>query len=160
MTDIDGVWTDGRIIYTSAGDEIKEFNVRDGLGVKLAQRCGIEVAIVTGRKFPPLSRRAGELGIERVHEGVENKLDTVRTIASEMDLDLSQIAFVGDDLPDLAAMKSVGLSAAPADAVPEVRAIATWRLDSQGGRGVVRELVERLLFERNEWSSMVDQFLQ
>lgn len=159
ITDIDGVWTDGRIIYTSAGDEIKEFNVRDGLGVKLAQRCGIEFAIVTGRKFEPLARRAKELGIDRVHEGVEMKLDTVRSIAAEMKIDLRQVAYVGDDLPDLAAMKAVGLSAAPADAAPEIRAIATWRLDSQGGRGVVRELVERLLFERNEWTALVDQFL-
>lgn len=159
VTDIDGVWTDGRIIYTSGGDEIKEFNVRDGLGVKLAQRAGIEVAIVTSREFEPLARRARELGIVRVHQSVEKKLNVVRAIAEEMNIEMEQIVYIGDDLPDLAVMKAVGISAAPADAAPEIRSVATWRLDSAGGRGAVRELVERLLFERNEWTDLVDEFL-
>lgn len=160
VTDIDGVWTDGRIIYTSGGEEIKEFNVRDGLGVKLAQRAGIEVAIVTGRSFEPLARRARELGIERVHQSAGNKLTIVQSMVEEMNIDLRQVAYIGDDLPDLAVMKAVGISAAPSDATPEIRSIATWRLDTAGGRGAVRELVERLLFERNEWGGIVDQFSQ
>lgn len=160
VTDIDGVWTDGRIIYSSNGDEIKEFNVRDGLGVKLAQRAGIEVAIVTSRTFEPLTRRAAELGIERIHQGATNKLSIVTSIVQEMGIDMRQVVYIGDDLPDLAVMKAVGVSAAPSDAAPEIRSIATWRLDTRGGRGAVRELVERLLFERNEWNEIVEQFLQ
>lgn len=160
VTDIDGVWTDGRIIYTSAGHEIKEFNVRDGLGVKLAQEAGIEVAIVTGREFGPLSQRANELGITRVHQSVRNKLEVVEEMAKEIGIDMRQILYIGDDLPDLAPMKAVGISAAPSDAAPEIRSVATWRLDSPGGRGAVRELVERLLIERKEWSSTIETFLQ
>jgi 3-deoxy-D-manno-octulosonate 8-phosphate phosphatase (KDO 8-P phosphatase) len=159
VTDLDGVWTDGSIIYSSDGTETKEFHVRDGLGVKLAQRAGIEVAVVTSRQSEIVERRCRELGIETVVQRAEKKIDVVRQLAEERDLEISQVAYIGDDLPDLASMKYVGISAAPSDAAPEILAVATWKLDARGGRGAVREFVERLLFERNEWSPMVDQFL-
>jgi 3-deoxy-D-manno-octulosonate 8-phosphate phosphatase (KDO 8-P phosphatase) len=158
VSDVDGVWTDGRIIYTSDQREIKEFNVRDGLGVKLAQRAGIAVAVVTSRRSEALERRARELGIMEIRQGAQNKLDETEAVAAKLGVTLDQILYVGDDLPDLAPMSRVGISAAPSDASPEVVALATWKLQSAGGRGAFREIVERLLKERGEWQALIEEF--
>ena len=154
VSDVDGVWTDGRIIYTSDGAEIKEFNVRDGLAVKLAQRAGIAVALMTSRQSPAIERRARELGIVEVHQGAANKLAETEKIG----IPFEHIAYIGDDLPDLAPMARAAISAAPADAAPEVLQAATWKLESAGGRGAFRELVERLLRERGDWDALVKEF--
>ena len=158
VSDVDGVWTDGRIIYVGDGNEIKEFNVRDGLAVKLAQRVGIIVALLTSRRSPSLERRARELGIAEVHQGASNKLEELERIALRLAIPFEGILYAGDDLPDLAPMKNVALSAAPADAAPEVFAAATWKLQTAGGRGAFREIVERLLRERGDWDALVREF--
>ena len=158
VSDVDGVWTDGRIIYSSDGSEIKEFNVRDGLAVKLAQRAGIAVALLTSRQSPAIERRARELGIVEVLQGAANKLTETEKLAKRLDVTFEQIAYAGDDLPDLGPMQRVGISAAPSDAAPEVREAAAWKLESAGGRGAFRELVERLLRERGEWDALVREF--
>jgi 3-deoxy-D-manno-octulosonate 8-phosphate phosphatase (KDO 8-P phosphatase) len=158
VSDIDGVWTDGRIIYTSDGTEIKEFNVRDGLGVKLAQRVGIVVAVLTSRNSPAVERRAKELGIIDVQQGAANKLVETEKIAQRLGVTFEQILYAGDDLPDLAPMSRAAISAAPSDAAPEVLAAATWKLASAGGRGAFRELVEHLLRERGDWDAVVREF--
>ena len=158
VSDVDGVWTDGKIIYAGEQREIKEFNVRDGLAVKLAQRVGIHVALVTSRRSPALQRRARELGILELHQGAGSKLDETRRVAQKFNVGLDEVLYVGDDLPDLAPMMSVGISAAPADAAPEVLAAATWKLGSGGGQGAFREVVERLLRERGDWEPLVQEF--
>ena len=155
VSDVDGVWTDGRIIYAGDRIEIKEFNVRDGLAVKLAQRSGIVVALLTSRRSHALERRARELGITEVHQGAANKFVELERLSRALNVPLSQILYAGDDLPDLAAMTHAGISAAPSDAAPEVLAAATWKLAAAGGRGAFRELVERLLRERGEWDNLV-----
>jgi 3-deoxy-D-manno-octulosonate 8-phosphate phosphatase (KDO 8-P phosphatase) len=155
VSDVDGVWTDGRIIYAGDGTEIKEFNVRDGLGVKLAQRAGLVVALLTSRRSPALERRARELGITEVHQGAANKFAELERLSRTLNVPFAQILYAGDDLPDLAAMTRVGISAAPSDAAPEVLAAATWKLDAAGGRGAFREVVERLLRARGEWDNLV-----
>ena len=155
VSDVDGVWTDGRIIYAGDRTEIKEFNVRDGLAVKLAQRSGITVALLTSRRSHALEKRARELGITELHQGAANKFTELERLARTLDVPFSQILYAGDDLPDLAAMTRVGISAAPSDAAPEVLAAATWKLDAAGGRGAFRELVERLLRARGEWDNLV-----
>ena len=158
ISDVDGVWTDGRIIYTSDGSEIKEFNVRDGLGVKLAQRAGITVALLTSRQSPVIERRARELGITDVQQGAANKLLETEKLIGRLGLSFSQVAYIGDDLPDLAPMSHAAISAAPADAAPDVLAAATWKLSTAGGRGAFRELVDRLLRERGEWDALLEEF--
>ncbi len=158
VSDVDGVLTDGRIIYMGDQREIKEFNVRDGLGVKLAQKAGIRVVLLTSRRSPALQRRAQELGIVELHQGSANKLEELQRIAARLSVSLDEILYAGDDLPDLAAMMRTGLSAAPSDAAPEVIAAATWKLDSRGGAGAFRELVERLLRERGAWDDIVEEF--
>lgn len=159
VSDVDGVWTDGKIIYT--GDqETKEFNVRDGLAVKLAQKVGITVALVTSRRSAALERRARELGITELRQGAANKLEETERVAQKLGLTFDQILYAGDDLPDLAPMSQAAISAAPADAAAEVLAAATWKLQSGGGRGAFRELVERLLRERGDWEQLVQDFLR
>ena len=159
VSDVDGVWTDGRIIYTGERSETKEFNVRDGLAAKLAQKVGVQVALLTSRRSAAVERRAGELGIAEVRQGAANKLEETERIAQKLGLSLHQILYVGDDLPDLGPMSRVGISAAPSDASPEVRAAAMWKLETPGGRGAFRELVERLLRERGDWEAVVREFV-
>jgi 3-deoxy-D-manno-octulosonate 8-phosphate phosphatase (KDO 8-P phosphatase) len=158
ISDIDGVWTDGRILYAGDRAEIKAFHVRDGLGAKLAQRAGIPIALLTSRRSEALERRAKELGITEVHQGAANKLEAAQQIAERLGVPFEAILYAGDDLPDLGPMARAAISAAPADAAPEVRAAATWKLDSNGGAGAFREVVERLLRERGEWEPLIREF--
>lgn len=158
VSDVDGVWTDGKIIYAGDDREIKEFNVRDGLAAKLAQKAGVVVALLTSRRSPALERRAKELGITELHQLSANKLESCDRIAAALQCRFDEVLYLGDDLPDLAPMLRAGISAAPADAAPEVRAAASWKLDSRGGNGAFRELVERLLRERGDWDSIVKEF--
>ncbi len=157
VSDVDGVWTDGRIIYAGDRIEIKEFNVRDGLAVKLAQRAGIAIALLTSRRSEALQKRARELGITEVHQGAANKFEELEKLAQKLNVTFAQILYAGDDLPDLAAMTRVGISAAPSDATAEVLAAATWKLGAAGGRGAFREIVERLLRERGEWENLIKE---
>ena len=157
VSDVDGVWTDGKIIYSDVR-ETKEFNVRDGLGVKLAQKVGITIALITSRRSEALERRAKELGIVEIHQGARNKLEETERVAAKLGVTFDQILYAGDDLPDLAPMTRVAISAAPADAAPEVLRAATWKLTSNGGDGAFRELVERLLRERSDWDALVAEF--
>jgi 3-deoxy-D-manno-octulosonate 8-phosphate phosphatase (KDO 8-P phosphatase) len=137
VSDVDGVWTDGRIIYAGERSEVKEFNVRDGLGVKLAQRAGIQVVLLTSRRSPALVRRARELDITELHQGAANKLVECDQIVNTLSIGMHEVLYAGDDLPDLGPM---------------------WKLACAGGRGAFRELVERLLRERGEWDAIVDSF--
>lgn len=158
VSDVDGVWTDGKIIYSGEQREIKEFHVRDGLAVKLVQRVGIRVVLITSRRSTVLQRRARELGILDLRQGAASKLEEMQHVAHKLSIGLDAVLYVGDDLPDLAPMKRAGISAAPADAAPEVIAAATWRLEKNGGQGAFRELVERLLRERGDWDQIVEEF--
>lgn len=155
VSDVDGVWTDGKIIYSGETREIKEFNVRDGLAVKLAQKVGLHVAVISSRKSKALDRRCRELGILEVVQGAENKLPALRKLADKMGVPLSEVCYVGDDLQDLSAIDAAGISAAPADAAAEVLAAVDWKLSTPGGHGAIRELVEKLLRERGEWDALV-----
>jgi len=159
VSDIDGVWTDGRIIYVGEDREIKEFNVRDGLGVKLAQKVGIPVALITSRHSAALERRARELGIKELRQSAVSKLEETEKLAQKLGVTFDQILYAGDDLPDLAPMMRVAISAAPSDAAPEVLGAATWKLTAAGGRGAFREVVERLLQERGEWQAVVQELI-
>ncbi len=158
VSDVDGVWTDGKIIYTGER-ETKQFNVRDGLGAKLAQKVGLIVALVTSRRSPALERRARELGIGELHQGATNKLEQTERLVAKLGLEFDQVLYVGDDLPDLAPMARAAISAAPSDAAAEVLSVATWKLGSRGGEGAFRELVERLLRERGDWEAVVKEFV-
>jgi 3-deoxy-D-manno-octulosonate 8-phosphate phosphatase (KDO 8-P phosphatase) len=158
VLDVDGVLTDGCIIYDNSGVETKAFNIKDGLGIKLLQAANIEVAIITGRQSTMVERRAAELGITRLIQGREDKLSALNELLPELGLNSEQVAYMGDDLPDLAAIQLVGLGCCPADAVNEVREAANWIATTNGGRGAVRELAEQLLRSRNQWVPLIEKF--
>jgi len=148
--DVDGVLTDGRIQYTSNGDEIKSFSILDGLGLKLVRRQGIAIAIITARISPIVERRATELGIEYVVQGREDKVIALQELLSETGITLEETAYMGDDLPDLKAIRAVGLGMTVANASPHVARHAVWQSNAHGGSGAVREACEWLLRERGE----------
>ncbi|HVT01942.1 MAG TPA: HAD-IIIA family hydrolase [Thermoanaerobaculia bacterium] len=158
VSDVDGVWTDGKIIYMGDTREVKEFNVRDGLAVKIAQKAGLQIGVITSRRSQALERRCSELGITTLIQSAANKLFEMQRLAEHHKITLDEILYVGDDLPDLAPIHAAGISAAPADAAPEVLAAASWRLTSRGGQGAFRELVERLLRNRGDWERIVQDF--
>ncbi len=143
--DIDGVMTDGGLTYTDDGHELKTFNVQDGLGIKLLQKAGIEVAIITGRKSGVVAARARDLGIEHVHQGVADKRATLAALLERLGVQWPECAFMGDDLIDLPAMTRCGLAIAPANARPVVKEIAHSVTEAGGGRGAVREAAELIL---------------
>jgi YrbI family 3-deoxy-D-manno-octulosonate 8-phosphate phosphatase len=158
VLDVDGVLTDGSIFLTGEG-EIKRFHAHDGLGIKLAMAANIEVAIATARVSAPVAQRAGELGINTALQGRIDKVTAVAELATERGLAHSRIAYIGDDLPDLPAMRSVGLPIAVANARPEVQAAALHITAASGGNGAVREAVEWLLEMRGQKNSVMARFL-
>ena len=154
--DVDGVLSDGRLYYTDQGEEFKSFNIRDGLGIKLLQRAGITVAIITGRTSAMVAKRAAELGIAHVIQGREDKLEALQDLCRNLQIDLSNVAYMGDDLPDREAIMAVGLGATVADAASDVAAIADWQSKLPGGRGAVRELAETWLRSLNLWDTLIE----
>ena len=149
VMDVDGVMTDGKITYSSDGQELKSFDIKDGLGIKRAQASGIETAIITGRTSPMVERRARELGIAHLVQGREDKLSALSDLVDQMNLSLDQVAYIGDDLPDLTAIESVKLGACPADAATEVKSKANWVSTRSGGDGCVRELCDLLVSHKS-----------
>lgn len=143
--DVDGTLTDGRLTFDDQGRELKSFHAHDGQGLVLLMRGGVEVALITARVSNVVVRRAAELGITRVHCGAKDKLAAVREIAAEMGIGMDEVAFMGDDIPDLRAMREVGLSVAPADAHLWTLEEATWRTTAKAGRGAARELCDVIL---------------
>ena len=155
LLDVDGVMTDGRIIWDANGTETKFFNVKDGHGIKLLQRAGVQVGIITGRVSPVVDLRAKELGIEILYQGSLKKLDSYCDIKQRTGLSDHQIAYMGDDVIDVPVMRRVGFSAAPADALPEVLKVAEYVARANGGWGAVRELCDLLLKGRGVWQELV-----
>ncbi len=161
LLDVDGVLTDGRLWFGAdgAGTEIvKVFDVRDGLGIKLLTSAGVEVGILSARTSPIVEQRGRDLGLSEVLQGRDDKLATFRDFLARRKLAAEEVAYLADDLLDLAVLGVCGLAAAPADAAPEVRRRVHYVTVARGGRGAVRELAERLLVARGEWESIVARF--
>jgi len=144
-TDVDGVLTDAGMYYAESGDEWKKFNTRDGMGIKLLQRAGIITAIVTQERTKLVARRAEKLTIPELHQGVMDKLTVIREMAARHGLTLKQVAYIGDDVNDLEALKAVGFSASPADGLPDIVAAVDYVCQKKGGEGAVREIIEMIL---------------
>jgi 3-deoxy-D-manno-octulosonate 8-phosphate phosphatase (KDO 8-P phosphatase) len=148
LLDVDGVMTDGGIYYSNSGEELKKFNTHDGYGIVKLQRSGVKVGIITGRVSQVVERRAADLGIEEVHQNLEDKLEVYEQIKQRLRLRDEEIAYIGDDEPDLSVLKKVGLSASPSDAVPSVKKSVGHILTHRGGAGAVREMAE-IILKRN-----------
>ena len=156
---MDGVLTDGRLIYGPAGERLKTFDVRDGLGLKLAQKAGLKVGILTGRVSEALRFRAGELGIDALLMDRSDKKPAFQEFLAAQKTAAERVAYMGDDVLDLPVLLRCGLSFAPADAVAEVRERVHKVLLRPGGQGVVREMCEFVLRARGEWDHLIAPFL-
>jgi 3-deoxy-D-manno-octulosonate 8-phosphate phosphatase (KDO 8-P phosphatase) len=159
LFDVDGVLTDGRVIVNSDGTESKTFFIRDGIAMVWAQRAGIKVGFLSARLSPTTPHRAAQLGVTLVYHGVSSKLATYERILADHALTDADVAYMGDDVVDLAVLARAGLSVAPADCVDEVRTHAHWVTAHPGGAGAARELVERVLRVQGLWDGVVDAYL-
>lgn len=153
-TDVDGVLTDAGMYYSESGDEWKKFNTRDGMGIKLLQKAGLITAIVTQERTRLVARRAEKLAIPELHQGVFDKLSVIRDMAMRHGISLKEVAYVGDDVNDIEALKAVGLSAAPADGLPQVLGIVDYVCRQKGGEGAVRELADLILHSRGRMKAL------
>jgi 3-deoxy-D-manno-octulosonate 8-phosphate phosphatase (KDO 8-P phosphatase) len=159
VMDVDGVLTDGSIVYSDRGEEIKAFHVRDGSGLKLWLALGKKAAILTGRKSAVVERRASELGIRAVRQGAEDKLAAFTELLAEYSLRENQAAYVGDDLPDVPVLRRCGLALTVEDACPEARDQAHYVTRASGGHGAVREVIELVLRAQGRWQEVCARYL-
>jgi 3-deoxy-D-manno-octulosonate 8-phosphate phosphatase (KDO 8-P phosphatase) len=159
LLDVDGVLTDGRIVYDTEGRETKAFYVRDGHGIKMLREAGVEVGIVTGRRSVVVEIRARELGIGLVHQGIADKVALWRTICDERGLAPEATAYVGDDIQDVPLLRNVGFAAAVADAEPCVLEAAHYIAGRPGGFGAVRDIAEFILHARGAWDAVTSEYL-
>lgn len=158
VLDVDGVLTDGTFFVPESGDEWKAFHAGDGLGLRLLMGTGVSVVLLSGRRSAAVERRAAELQLHGVVQGRSDKAKALYELGTQMGVDPARMAYMGDDLVDLPAMRAAGFSAAPADARPEVREAADWVAPSPGGRGAVRDLCEHLLRLMGRWDEVVARF--
>ncbi len=159
LLDVDGVLTDGDIIYNDNGEETKVFNVKDGLGIRLLMKVGIKVCIITGRRSNALYHRCKNLGIAHIFDGVGDKAAILDLILEQTNISAEKIAFMGDDLPDLPLMKKVGLSIAVADAHEIVLENADMVISANGGSGAAREACEAILKAQGHWERILERFV-
>jgi 3-deoxy-D-manno-octulosonate 8-phosphate phosphatase (KDO 8-P phosphatase) len=157
--DVDGVLTDGTLIINANGSESKFFSSLDGHGIKVWQRAGLKVALISGRTSQPTERRAEQLQIEYVFQECHNKLPVVEKLAGQLDLLPENIAFVGDDLTDMPVMRYVGFAATVANAVDEVKQCADYVTSRTGGKGAVREVIEYILKNSGRWQELMKRYL-
>lgn len=160
VLDVDGVMTDGRLYFDSEGNEIKAFHTRDGLGLKAVQACGIELAIITGRESPMVTRRAEALGISHVHQGSDDKLAAWEDVLRTTGLEARQACYAGDDWVDLPVLRRAGLAVTVPDADPVVKDHAHWVTSRAGGHGAVREICQLLLEAQGRAAQAVQRYLE
>jgi 3-deoxy-D-manno-octulosonate 8-phosphate phosphatase (KDO 8-P phosphatase) len=158
LFDVDGVLTDGKILLHPDGGESKRFDIKDGAGIVLAHRAGLMTGLLSSRESRATTLRAAQLAIRIVRQNVPTKIEAYDQILREQRLDDAQVAFMGDDLLDLPVLGRAGLSAAPADAVEDVRTRVDWVSRARGGDGAVRELIELVLRAQDRWTSTVEAF--
>jgi 3-deoxy-D-manno-octulosonate 8-phosphate phosphatase (KDO 8-P phosphatase) len=159
LFDVDGVLTTGEVVMHADGSESKGFHIRDGAAIVWAQRAGLTVGLLSARSSGATAHRAAQLAVRIVEQGVRSKLDAYDRIIKEARVEDEEVAYMGDDLLDLQVLARAGLSAAPADAAPEVRERVDWVSTARGGRGAVRELVELILKAQQRWDDVLRQHL-
>jgi 3-deoxy-D-manno-octulosonate 8-phosphate phosphatase (KDO 8-P phosphatase) len=158
LCDVDGVLTDGRLYFDGRGERLKTFHVRDGLGVKMARGAGLKVGLLSARSSPALELRAAQLEIDALMTGRDDKLAAFEAFLRARATSASRVAYVGDDLNDLAVLARCGLSFAPADAAAELLDVVHVVLAARGGEGAVREVIEHLLRARGDWNAVLSRF--
>lgn len=150
--DYDGVFTDGTVLLMPDGSEVRQASTRDGFAVQWAVKQGLKLALLTGGSEKAVATRMVKLGIEEVHLGCEDKFESLKALCEKLQIPLDKVAYMGDDIPDMLAMREVGLAACPEDAVEEVRNIAQYISPKGGGKGCVRDLLEQAMRLKGIWS--------
>lgn len=158
LCDVDGVLTDGGLYYDRRGHGMLRFDVRDGLGLKLAQRAGLKTGVLSGRASAALDHRTSELGLDLVMSGERDKATALERFVDGQGTPPRRIAFIGDDLPDLVVLARCGLTFAPADAAEQVKTVVHQVLKARGGKGAVREMIEAILHARGDWDDVFRPF--
>ena len=158
ICDVDGVLTDGRLYFTADGQELKSFHARDGHGLKLLQRTGVQAAVISGRSSPAVALRMSSLGIEHVFQGRENKLEPFQELLGRLDLKAEQAAFIGDDVLDLPLLRRVGLAVAVADAHFTLRETVHWVTAQPGGLGAVREVCDLIMLAQGRLQGIIESY--
>ncbi len=159
LLDVDGVLTDGSITYTHSGEEIKTFNCRDGFGMNMLKKIGVEVGLITARKSEALNRRVQDLSLTHVYQGVRNKVEAFNEIIEHLKLTPAQCAFMGDDWLDLPLLSRVGLSATVADGAPELKNIVHFIAQDNGGGGAVRNLCDLIIEAKGKRDTLLQEYL-
>ena len=159
VLDVDGVLSDGKLYFSDQGDELKSFSTLDGQGIKLLQNSGIDVALITGRKSNIVTLRAKELGIKLLVQGREDKLEALDVILAELNLHYHQVAYIGDDLPDLACIRKVGFGATVPNANPVILEHALCCTERSGGQGAVREICDLILHAQNKFDAAIAPYI-
>jgi len=158
IMDVDGVLTDGGIIYDGNGKELKKFCVKDGMGITLLHNAGIKTAILTSRISPMVEKRAKELGIDEVIQGAKNKLELYEKLKKKYSIDDDQILYIGDDFPDLNVLKQVGFPVCVKDSPEEIKNVCIYITKNEGGKGAVREVCELLLKLQGKYEEAVKKY--
>lgn len=160
LMDVDGTLTDGSLAVLPDGEEIKSYNVRDGMGVLLAQLAGLKVGIITGKISKGLEKRAERLRISELHQGIIDKMKVLSQILDKNQLKLEEVAYIGDDLGDLEVIQAVGFAAAVADAHPIIKKSAHYKCRKSGGQGAFREFIEYIIGAQKKWDVITSGFKQ
>ena len=160
LLDVDGVLTDGSIVYGNGGAELKGFNIKDGFGIRLLREAGVEVGIITARRSEAVERRAQDLKLAHLYQGVGNKIEAFAEILAAQKLTPRQVAYMGDDWLDLPLLSRVGLAVTVADGVAEVKAVAHYVTREAGGRGAVRELCELIIEAKGQREELLARYLR
>ncbi len=158
LLDVDGILTDGSLVFTASGEEAKTFNSQDGLGIRLVQKAGVEVGIITARQSEAVRHRARNLGLKHVYQGMSNKIEAFEQILTDLNLAPEQVAYMGDDWLDLPLLIRVGLAATVADGVREVKAVAHYICANPGGRGAVREVCELIIEAQGKFAELLLEY--
>ena len=158
LLDVDGVLTDGGIVIDERGVESKRFDVRDGQGITLLKRAAVEVGFVSGRSSGTVRRRAAELGVKWVYQGIRNKVAVYERIKKRTGLTDERIAYAGDDIGDMSILRAVGLAITVADGWPGIRPVVDYVTEARGGRGAVREIAGLILTAQNRWKDLIDKY--
>lgn len=151
VLDVDGVLTDGTILVTESGEFLRSFNVKDGYAIQLAVKRGLKVFVISGGQSKGVLERMKRLGVDQIHLGISNKLSLLQKISSSEGLKPDEILFVGDDIPDLESMRWCGVSVCPADAAEDIKKISSFISPFKGGKGVVRDIIEKILKLQDNW---------
>ncbi len=159
VSDIDGVWTDGGLYYDELGKEFKKFNVKDGASIKLLKLAKIPICIITAKDSIMVKKRATELNVDYLFQGVEDKISVIADLLSQLEISFEETAYIGDDFNDVPLLRKAGISATPADATMSIQREANWVMSKKGGEGVFREFVEKVLMENKQFETTYTQLI-